>query len=45
MTQILTCLSKRVRREDAEYMDDVVWAHIEDNFQHTKADVLEIFDW
>lgn len=38
-------VSKRVHSEDAEQLNDVVWAHIEDNFQHTKADVLEIFDW
>lgn len=41
----LTHISKRTRPEDADDMDDVVWAHIEDNIQHTKADVLEIFDW
>ncbi|MCJ1423613.1 Phosphatidylinositol-4-phosphate 5-kinase [Sticta canariensis] len=36
--------NKRVHSEDAEQLNDVVWAHLEDNFQHTKADVLEIFD-
>lgn len=31
--------------EDAEELNDVVWGDIENNFQHTRADVLEIFDW
>lgn len=40
----LALSGKRLHSEDTEDLDDVVWAHIEDNFRHTKADVLEIFD-
>ena len=42
---ILTSFSKRTHSDDAEGRNEVVWGQIEDNFQHTKADVLEIFDW
>jgi len=41
----LMICSKRVLSEHPEELNEIVWGRIEDNFQHTKGDVLEIFDW
>ena len=45
MAMRLTWSSKNRSYDKAENLNEVVWGHLEDNFQHTKADVLEIFDW
>ena len=37
--------SKRELSEFPEELNEIVWGRIEANFQHTKGDVLEIFDW
>jgi hypothetical protein len=43
---VLTWLSARnVFEDDDEDENDIVWGKIEDHFQKTRADVLEIFDW
>lgn len=42
--ELMIC-SKRVLSEYPEELNEIVWGRIEDNFQHTKGDVLEIFDW
>lgn len=31
--------------ESSNSGNTVFWGHLEENFQQTKADVLEIFDW
>ena len=41
----LTVYSKRGLSEMPEELNEIVWGPIEANFQHTKGDVLEIFDW
>ncbi|MCJ1265850.1 Phosphatidylinositol-4-phosphate 5-kinase [Lobaria immixta] len=40
----LALTGKCTHYDNAENLNEVVWGHLEDNFQHTKADVLEIFD-
>ncbi|KAL8710279.1 MAG: hypothetical protein Q9220_005049 [cf. Caloplaca sp. 1 TL-2023] len=40
----ITLTGMRNHTDHPEELNEVVWGPIEDNFQHTKGDVLEIFD-